>query len=173
MSTLRHPPAGGLGSKIISKRERVMKTVNCEAKVTFRAPLRFVFSWCTNFQPSDSKLEKENYVRKIIKRTPRSVVFEDLQEMQDGWSWQRAVISLRPPNRWHMDNFGNRRDVKADYILSSLAGDRTQLQLRWRVRPKTPAAAKLTKAERERSVASMWRKFAAAMEKDYRHSSLK
>jgi hypothetical protein len=147
-----------------------MKTVNCEAKVVFRAPLQFVFSWCTNYQPSDSKLEKEDYVRKIIERTPRRVVFEDLQEMRDGWSWQRAIVSLHPPNRWHMDNFGNRRDVKADYVLSSLAEDQTQLHLRWQVWPKTRAAAKLTKAQRERSVVSMWRRFTSAMERDYRQS---
>lgn len=147
-----------------------MKTVNCEAKVTFRAPLKFVFSWCTDFQPSDSRLEKEDYVRKIIERSPRRVVFEDLEEMRDGWSWQRATISLNPPNRWHMDNFGNRRDVKADYVLSSLAGDQTQLKLRWKVWPKTPMAAKLTKADRERAVISMWKRFTTAMEKDYRQS---
>ena len=149
-----------------------MKTVSCEVKVTFRAPLRFVYSWCTDYQPSDSKLEKEEYVRKIIERTPRRVIFEDLQEMRDGWSLQRAVIMLHPPNRWHMDNVGNRRDVRADYVLSSLPGNRTQLRLRWKVWPKTAAASKLTRAERERSVASFWRRFAAALKKNYKRSNI-
>ena len=76
-----------------------LKTVSCELEVTFRAPLRFVFLWCTDYQPSDSKLEKEDYVRKMIERTSRRVIFEDLQEMRDGWSWQRATIFLYPPNR--------------------------------------------------------------------------
>jgi hypothetical protein len=146
-----------------------MKTINCEVKVTLRAPLPFVFSWCTDYQPSDSKLEKEHYMRKIIQRTSRRVVFEDLQEMRDGWSWQRAIVMLHPPNRWHMENTGNRRDLAADYVLTKLPEDRTQLYLRWKVWPKTVAAAKLGKAARERSVASAWRRFAAALEEDYRH----
>ena len=147
-----------------------MKTVNCDLKVTFRAPLRFVYSWCTDFHPSDSKLEKEDYVRKIVERTSRKIIFEDLQEMQDGWSWQRATVSLYPPNRWHMDNIGNHRDVKADYVLTGAPEDRTRLHLRWKVWPKTAAASKLTRTERERSVASAWKKFAAALETDYKRS---
>ena len=149
-----------------------LKTISCELKVTFRAPLRFVFSWCTDYQPSDSKLEKEDYVRKIIERTSRRVIFEDLQEMRDGWSWQRATVSLYPPNRWHMNNIGNRRDVKADYILTNLADGRTRLYLSWKVWPKTPAASKLSKADRERSVSSAWKKFGVALEKDYKHPRL-
>jgi hypothetical protein len=145
-----------------------MKTVSCEVKVTFRAPLPFVYSWCTDFQPSDSRLEKEDYARKIIERTSRRVIFEDLQEMQDGWSWQRAVIQLHPPSRWHMHDIGNRRNVNAEYQLTSLAGGRTQLHLRWKVWPKTAAASKLSKSERERSVASAWKRFAAALERDYK-----
>lgn len=145
-----------------------MKTVSCEIKVTFHAPLQFVFSWCTDFQPSDSRLEKEDYKRKIVERSSRRAIFEDLREMQDGWSWQRTVVLLHPPNRWHMDSVGNRRDSKADYMLTSIAGGRTQLNLRWKVRPKTSAASSLSKTERERSVASAWKKFAAALERDYK-----
>ena len=146
-----------------------MKTVSCELEVTFRAPLRFVFSWCTDYQPSDPKLEKEDYVRKIIERSSRRVIFEDLQEMRDGWSWQRATVILYPPNRWHMDNIGNRRDVKADYVLT-LVGERTRLHLRWKVWPKTVAASKLSKTNRERSVASAWKKLGAALERDYKRN---
>ena len=147
-----------------------MKTVTCQLKVVFRAPLPFVFSWCTDYRTSDPKLEKRDYTRKIIERTPRRVTFENLEEMTDGWSWQRAIVSLHPPNRWHQDNTGNRRDLKADYVLSSLPRDRTQLNLRWKVWPKTAASGKLSRAERERSAASMWRKFAAALERDYRRA---
>ncbi len=147
-----------------------MKTVNCQLNVVFRAPLPFVFSWCTDYSPIDAKLAKRDHIRKIIERTPRRVIFEDLEEMKDGWSWRRATVSLHPPNRWHLDDTGNRRDLKADYVLSSLRGNRTRLRLRWKVWPKTAASSKLSRAERERSAASMWRKFAAALEKDYRRA---
>ncbi len=135
--------------------------------VSFQAPLDFVFAWCTDYTPEDPGLEKEKYERKIIERTPRLVIFEDLEESKDGWDWQRAVVSLRPPNRWHMDGVGNNRDVEADYLLSSLPDGRTRLDLRWKRRPKVADATRRTKAEREASAKRAWARFAAALERDY------
>lgn len=137
--------------------------------VSFRVPLDFAFAWCTDFTPDDAKLEGEAYERKIVERTPRRVVFEDLEEARDGWVWSRDVVALRPPNRWHMDGIGNRRDVTADYVLTRLPDGRTQLDLRWRRRPKVPGK-QLTKAEREADGLRAWKRFGAAMERDYRRS---
>lgn len=137
-------------------------------RVTFRAPLDFAFAWCTDYTPQDARLEGESYQRKVIERTPRRVIFEDLEETETGWEWSRDVVTLRPPNRWHMDGIGNRRDVTADYVLSSLPDGRTQLDLRWSRWPKTSGVKRLTKAEREASTARAWKRFAAAMERDYR-----
>lgn len=139
-------------------------------RVTFRVPLKFAFVWCTDYTPQDAALEGESYERKVIERTLRRVVFEDLEESKDGWLWSRDVVTLRPPNRWHMDGVGNRRDVTADYLLSSLPDGRTQLELRWRRHPTVPEAKKLTKAEREADTLRAWKRFGAAMERDYRRS---
>lgn len=139
-------------------------------RVPFRVPLDFAFAWCTDFTPQDAALEGESYQRKIIERTPRRVVFEDLEESESGWIWSREVVTLHPPNGWHMDGVGNHRDLTADYILSSLPDGRTQLELRWRRRPSMPDAKTLTKAEREASTARAWKRFGAAMERDYRRS---
>jgi len=138
--------------------------------VSFRAPLDFAFAWCTDFTPQDASLEGESYRRKIIERTPRRVVFEDLEESDAGWEWSRDVVTLLPPNRWHMDGIGNHRDVTADYVLSPLPDGRTRLDLRWRRRPKTPEAKKRTKAEREASATHAWKRFGAAMESDHRRT---
>ena len=35
-------------------------------------------------------------------------MFEDLEDTPDGWSWARDVVTLRPPNRWHMESGGRR-----------------------------------------------------------------
>lgn len=139
-------------------------------RVVFRVPLEFAFAWCTDYTPKDAALEGESYERKVIERTPRRVVFEDLEESASGWIWNRDVVTLRPPNRWHMDGIGNRKDVTADYVLSRLPDGRTQLELRWRRMPKMPEAKKLTKAEREGSTTIAWKRFGAAMERDYRRS---
>ena len=139
-------------------------------RVSFGVPLDFAFAWCTDYTPEDPSLEGESYQRKIIERTPHRVIFEDLEETEDGWDWGRDVVTLLPPNRWHMDGVGNRRDVTADYVLSPLPDGRTRFDLRWRRQPKVPDAKKLTKAEREASTLRAWKLFAAAMERDYRRS---
>ena len=72
-----------------------------QIRVEFRAPLDFAFAWCTDFSPEDSRLEGERYQRKVIERTLRRVVFEDLEETGTGWVWSRDVVDLRPPDRWH------------------------------------------------------------------------
>ena len=69
-----------------------------------------------------------------------------------------------------MDGVGNHRDVTADYLLTRLADGRTKLDLRWSRRPKDPAAAKLTKAQREANALRAWNRFGVAMERDYRRS---
>ncbi len=135
--------------------------------VAFHAPLDFAFAWCTDFSPQDARLEGETYQRKIVERTPRRVVFEDLEEAKDGWVWSRDTVTLRPPKRWSMVGTGNRRDVTANYLLSRLPNGQTQLELRWRRQPKEPEAKKLTKAQREADTLRAWKRFAAAMERDY------
>jgi hypothetical protein len=139
-------------------------------RVSFEVPLDFAFKWCTDYSPEDANLEGESYQRKVIERTSRRVIFEDLEEAEDGWVWGRDVVTLLPPNRWHMDGVGNRRDVTADYVLSPLPDGRTRFDLRWKRQPKVPDAKKLTKAEREASAMQSWKLFAAAMERDYRRS---
>ena len=138
--------------------------------VTFRVPLKFAFGWCTDYTPQDASLEGESYERKVVERTHRRVVFEDLEESEGGWIWSRDVVTLRPPNRWHMDGSGNRWEVTADYVLTGLPNGRTQLALRWRRRPSVPERERPTKAEREASTTRAWKRFGAAMERDYRRS---
>jgi len=139
-------------------------------RVSFGVPVKFAFAWCTDYTPQDASLEGDSYQRKIIERTPRRVIFEDLEESDTGWDWSRDVVILRPPNRWHMDGIGNRRDVTADYVLSPLPDGRTLLDLRWRRRPNVPEAKKLTKADREASGMRAWKRFGAAMERDHRRA---
>jgi len=139
-------------------------------RIAFRVPPEFAFAWCTDYSPEDGKLEKESYRRKVVERTPRRVVFEDLEEAKDGWIWSREIVELRPPNRWHMDGVGNRRDVVADYLLTRLPDGRTQLDLRWKRRPRVPTAVKTTKTQREAGALQAWKHFRTAMERDYRRS---
>ncbi len=135
----------------------------------FRVPLDFAFRWCTDYTPEDAALEGETYQRRVVERTPHRVVFEDLEEGESGWVWSRDVVTLRPPNRWHAEAVGSHRDMTADYVLSKLPEGRTQFELRWWRKP-TALGKKIPRAQREKETTEAWKKFAKAMEKEYRES---
>ncbi|MGA8542335.1 MAG: hypothetical protein WB947_02155 [Thermoplasmata archaeon] len=135
----------------------------------FRAPLPYVFSWCTDFDPHDDRREKDRYTRKIVSRTPRRVVFEDLVDLPTGWNWARHDVTLFPPDRWHSDSVGSHRTLTINYVLTPLSSTRTRLDLRWK-REATALATKVSKRAIERSTTQSWRNFARELEKDYRKS---
>jgi hypothetical protein len=138
---------------------------------TFRAPIRYVFRWCTDFRPGDERLEKEEYTRRVVSRSPKQVVFEDLSDAENGgWTWARHVVSLDAPNGWHSESVGSHRTSTLDYRLTSLPGDRTRLDLTWRRRPTSIGRKSLPKAKLERETTRAWKEFGRALEKDYRRS---
>ena len=133
----------------------------------FRAPLRFAFRWCTDFRTDDARLEEEGFERKIVSRSSRRIVYEDLEWARDGWHWAQYVVTLFPPDRWHAESVGNYRDATLDYRLTELAEGRTRLDLRWRRRPGPKGGRVPSKAKLERSSSRAWRSFARALERDY------
>ncbi|MGA7860999.1 MAG: hypothetical protein WCB19_03985 [Thermoplasmata archaeon] len=139
-------------------------------QVTFRAPLAYAFSWCTDYTPGDAKLEGESYQRKVIRRNRDQVIYEDIEDSPHGWYWARHDIELRPPDRWHLEVTGNHAQVVGDYQLTTLPDGRTQLDLWWRRRPGLLEFTPRPKAEAERSSTRGWRRFARALEQDYRKS---
>ena len=141
-----------------------------EVVTTFRAPLDFVYRWCTDYSAEDARLEKDTYVRRVLRRTRSTVVFEDLYELPNGWRWARDVVTLRPPDSWTMTSVGNFRDVEAEYRLTEVPGDRTRLTLRWRRRGTALGGPNRPKAVVDREGAQSWRNFAVALERDYRKS---
>ncbi len=135
-------------------------------QVDFDVPLGYAFAWCTDYTPQDAALEGESYTRKVIERSERRVVFEDLQETENGWVWARDIVTLRPPNRWHLESTGSHRDVTGDYTLTKLADGRTRFELRWWRQPHGPGK-KIPRAKREKETTKAWKKFAKAMREDF------
>jgi hypothetical protein len=142
-----------------------------EVRATFRAPLDFVFQWCTDYTPEDARYEAEEYERRILKRTSREIVYEDLEAAKDGWFWSRHVVRLKPPNRWHSDSVGSHRAYSLDYRLSKLPSGGTELVLRALRRPYGVGGRNPPKSQWERSVSIMWKKFGRALERDYRKTA--
>jgi hypothetical protein len=139
-----------------------------EIRATFRAPLDFVYRWCTDYTPQDGRYEKEEYDRRILRRSRRDVTFEDLYDTKDGWYWARHVVRLLPPNRWRSESVGSHSAYSLDYRLSALPGNRTQLTLRARRRPDGIGGKNPPKSQWERSVTASWRNFGRSLERDFR-----
>lgn len=139
-------------------------------RITFRAPLPFVYRWCTDYAAVDAKLEKDRYQRKIVSRGPREVIYEDLLDGPKGWWWTRHVVTLSPPNRWHSDSVGNYREFRLDYELKEIDGDRTELRFRARRRPGALGKRNPSKAAFDKMMVHTWVNFRRHLERDYRQS---
>lgn len=140
-------------------------------RTTFSAPLPFVFRWCTDYGATDPSLEGESYRRKVLERTRRRIVYEDLEETPSGWAWARHVVTLRPPGHWHSDSIGNRRTYRLDYDLRTLRDGRTELRFVGR-RTTVPGGSKNPSARAfDLSMKRSWIRFRKELERDYRAAS--
>jgi hypothetical protein len=141
-----------------------------EIRARFRAPLPYVFAWCTDYSADDPRLAKEDAERKIVRRDRRSVVYEDLDELGSGWSWSRQTVTLEPPRRWHAEARGNLRDWSLDYSLKAVGAGVTELLLHGVRTPTALGGANPSRPSLERELRTMWRHYATALERDYRAS---
>jgi hypothetical protein len=143
-----------------------------EIRVNFRAPLPYVYTWLTDYSSEDPDLENGSYQRKVIEKSPRRAVLEDLTDTKKGWEWYRSVVTPHPPDRWHAELRGNVPDWSLDYRLKSPAPDRTLLTIRWHMRRRRgfPKEVIAPKSVTERMMRRLWGSFAESLERDYRRS---
>jgi hypothetical protein len=141
-----------------------------EIKRVFRAPIGFAYDWCTDYTPNDRKLEGDPGSRRIIRKTRRTAVYEDLNETPHGWMWSRQTITLQPPNRWYGIADGNYRRWKLNYSLRELSGGRTEFTMHGERRATPLGVKNPPKAEMEKELKVMWRNLGRALERDYRKS---
>jgi hypothetical protein len=134
----------------------------------FDLPKEFVFRWCTDYSSQDGKLGGEGYDRRVLKRTKKEVVYEDLWWEKDGWRWRHTHVTLRPSRGWHADSTGNTRHGLIDYRLTALPGQRTRLNIRMRRTPTRLYPKQPSKAAFHKDLATMWRHFGKSMEREYR-----
>jgi hypothetical protein len=141
-----------------------------EIQQIFRAPLPYVYRWLTNYTSQDLALEKEDYQRKIIKKSSRRVIFEDLTDRKTGWEWYRSDVTLYPPNRWHAELTGNGPTWSLDYRLSTISPNQTLVTIRLRIRRRPGVRGEVipSKAEAEGELRGFWKNFALSLNRDYR-----
>lgn len=141
-----------------------------------RVPLPFAFEWCTDYTPEDGKYAGEDrsigLVRRIIERTPRRVIFENLYNEGKGWGWERHVVRLKPPRAWHSDGIGSSFESHLDYRLTARPGDRTLFDMKWSSKPMPWCqGGRATPGLVEAWVARLWVAREKAMRPDYVESS--
>ena len=139
-----------------------------EFRSTFRAPLPFVFAWCTDYTPEDPHLEGEEFTRRILARSRRRIVYEDLYDEPTGWMWSHYDVTVLPPRRWHADVAGSHRTWSIDYVLSERPGGSTELWFRGVRRATALAGKNPPKAKLEQDLRGMWKRYGRALEADYR-----
>jgi len=137
---------------------KVTKTIN--------APLRYVFNWCTDFREDDPALTNSKGIRKILEKTKKRVVYAQLDPQEDGTQKIGVdYVTLKPPNSWHLEYFGEDDNEIGDYKLTSLGKNKTKLIMvfkeSWKLE-KVP-----TIEEQVESTSRSWDQFVAALERDY------
>lgn len=170
------PRADGAGTGFIHRRiaPGAMATWRqYRISVDFHVPLSFAYRWCTDYTPEDGEFSGEDRTihleRRIIDRSPGRVEFENLYDQGGGWGWERHVVTLRPPDRWHCVGRGNYHESILDYQLVPLTDRSTRLNMVWRSRPVGVAPGpRPARPAVQRHVTGLWKRRARALELEYR-----
>jgi len=138
---------------------RVSKTIN--------APPKYVYEWCTDFREDDGKITGSKSQRKILEKTKKRVIYVQTYKGADGEQKVAVnIVTLRPPNSWHLDYFGEEDDETGDYVVKSLGKDKAKLDMvfkeKWKDMAKIPSIEEQTKQTNK-----VWDKYVEALEKDY------
>lgn len=135
---------------------------------TFKAPLKFVFAWCTDYREDDPKMLGSKNRRKILVRNRRMVAWR-VQTKNPGTKIDPIrVVWLRPPNSWHLDTCGDGSEI-GDYKLQALTGGMTRLDMTFRVTYENPKDVESRK-EWEADGMAHWDSYGKFLERDYQRS---
>lgn len=100
-----------------------------------RAPLPFVFRWCTDYREDDSRITDSiyHYQARIAFREPGRIVrIISLPGRNRNRNTDVEIITLRPPNRWHLTKYSVTNDEAGDYWLTLRGPRLTLLEMRFR-----------------------------------------
>jgi hypothetical protein len=135
------------------------------------APLRYTYEWCTDFREDDSKLTGSTSKRRILEKTKKRTVYVVVYQGADGKEKMAvSYVTLKPPNAWSLEQFGEEDYETGEYRLKSLGKEKTRLDMvfkeTWKDIAKVP-----TMQEQIDGTNKAWEQFAAALERDYKAKS--
>lgn len=131
-------------------------------------PLQFVYDWCTDYRESDPQIAGTKSKRKILMKTKHQVIWVASYRSSGKIRNAVDVVTLHPPNAWHLDFIGDEDDLTGDYTLTSLGARKTRLDMTFKVHYKVRNAP--SKAQDVKGLHEVWDKYVAALQKDYARS---
>jgi hypothetical protein len=102
-----------------------------------RAPLRFVYRWCTDYRNDDDRLTNSLYhyrSRIILRERSRVIRVITVPGRDRNRSTDVEIILLLPPNRWRLTKFSVTDDNTGDYRLIRKRPGLTLLEIRFRTK---------------------------------------
>ena len=70
---------------------------------TFKAPLDYVFGWCTDFREDDGKMTGSKSKRTFLERTDKRIVWAVEYKEKGKTKEGIRVVWLRSPDSWTLD----------------------------------------------------------------------
>jgi hypothetical protein len=131
------------------------------------APLKFVYNWCVDFREDDPKIWGSKTRRIILQKTKRRIIYMSTLRRRGKATSAVRIVTLHPPNAWHLDLVGQEGDETGDYRLTSLGPKKTRLNITFKVKYKIANAP--TKEKDTKETNEVWDKYIAALERDYAH----
>jgi hypothetical protein len=138
---------------------------------TIRAPLRFVYDWCTDYRESDPKIGRfkgftgSKSKHKILLKNKHRVVYVVNYRSRGKSRSAVDVITFYPPKEWHLVFTGDEDDEIGDYVLTSFGPRKTRLDMRFKEYYKISRAP--TQAQEVKTIHKVWNKLVLALERDY------
>jgi hypothetical protein len=135
--------------------------------VTFNAPIKFVYDWCTDYREDDPQLYGASHRRIILEKTKKRVIYASNKKGSDG-SDKLAVriVTLSPSTySWHLDYAAEEDLERGDYTLKKLGKDKTRLDMVFKNTWKNGLGP--SREEFEAETKSTWDAFAPALERDF------
>ena len=133
---------------------------------SINAPISYAFDWCTDFREDDHRLGGQKRRIAILERTEQRFIMSIKTRHGTKVISAARIVSLAPPNAWHLDWIGDENDETGDYQLTRLSARKTRLNATFKVKPKTSSAP--TKEQMMKSVNSAWDHYISALENDYK-----
>lgn len=141
------------------------ETHTYQVSKVIKAPLKFVYDWCTDFREDDNQITGSKTQRKILQKTKRRVIYISTYDREGRMMSGVNIVTLRPPKAWNLEYVGEEEDEIGRYKLTRLGPSKTRLDMTFTEKYKINDAP--TKEEDKSVTDQTWDKYVARLEMDY------